>query len=245
MMKDAGHGSLYELIREVEALTPERAPLERLESAVMLADGLATLADQLVEHFIEVARSAGHSWSAVGNALGVSKQAAQQRFVGRLEMMRLASTSERRDLWGRFNDGARAAIVRGQEAGHSMRHNFIGTEHLLLGIMRTEAGIAARALRALDVNEQSVAERIAEIVPPGPPIDEPRLVHTPFTARSKNVLTLTLGEAMRLGHGYIGTEHILLALLAESEGVAAQVLHALGVTYARARAEILRLRGAA
>jgi ATP-dependent Clp protease ATP-binding subunit ClpC len=124
-------------------------------------------------------------------------------------------------VFERFTERARQVVVLAQDEARNLKHNYIGTEHLLLGLMREEEGLAARALEALDVSIDEVRAQVARVVGEG---EEVTTGQIPFTPRAKKVLELALREALRLGHNYIGTEHILLGLARENEGVAARVL---------------------
>jgi ATP-dependent Clp protease ATP-binding subunit ClpA len=141
-------------------------------------------------------------------------------------------------MFERFTERARRVVVHAQEEATGLNHNYIGTEHLLLGLMREEEGVAARALRELEISQDAVRERVVEIIGRG---SEPPSGHIPFTPRAKKVLELSLREALQLGHNYIGTEHILLGLIAEGEGVAAQVLIGLSGNLRRVRTKVLEL----
>jgi ATP-dependent Clp protease ATP-binding subunit ClpA len=141
-------------------------------------------------------------------------------------------------VFERFTDRARRVVVLAQEEARLLDHNYIGTEHLLLGLINEGEGIAAQALGALDVSLERVRHDIEEIIGRG---DRPPAGHIPFTPRAKKVLELSLREALQLGHNYIGTEHILLGLVREGEGVAAQVLQKLGADLARVRETVIEL----
>jgi ATP-dependent Clp protease ATP-binding subunit ClpC len=141
-------------------------------------------------------------------------------------------------MFERFTDRARRVVVLAQEEARLLNHNYIGTEHLLLGLIREDEGIAARALQRLDVSLEAVRSRVQEIIGVGASAQSG---HIPFTPRAKKVLELSLREALQLGHDDIGTEHILLGLVREGEGVAAQVLVRLGVDLARVRHEVVQL----
>ncbi len=143
-----------------------------------------------------------------------------------------------KDRFGRFTDQARHVMVLTQDEARLLNHNYIGTEHLLLGLIREGDGIAANALTGLGISLQAVRAHIEEIIGRG--MSAPT-GHIPFTPRTKKVMDLSLREALRLGHNYIGTEHLLLGLVREGEGVAAQVLVKLGADHARLREEVLRL----
>jgi hypothetical protein len=199
----------------------------------------------LLDHFVEQARDAGCSWSQIGSALGVSKQAAQQRHTATRSVARrlLTRLSERPrlgrgPLFGRFTDRARAVVVLAQEEARSFNHNYLGTEHILLGLLREDEGVAAKALASMGVPLGRVRDQVAKIIGEGP---TPPAGHIPFTPRAKKALELALREARALDHDYIGTEHILLGLLRGSEGVAGQILETLRVDHDRSRHVVLRL----
>ena len=142
-------------------------------------------------------------------------------------------------MFERFTDRARRVVVRAQEEARTLNHDFIGTEHILLGLVGEGQGLAAKALESLGVSMEAVRQRVEDIVPPGQV--EVRTGHIPFTPRAKKVLELSLSESKLLGHRYIGTEHILLGLLREGEGVAAQVLTALGADLDGTRERVVQL----
>jgi len=141
-------------------------------------------------------------------------------------------------VFERFTDRARRVVVLAQEESRELGHDHIGTEHLLLGLVRETEGIAAQALAALDVDLDVVRARVEERIGHGS--GQPK-GHIPFTPRAKKVLEMSLREALQLKHDYIGTEHILLGLLREGEGVACQVLMNMGVTLDVARQEVIGL----
>ena len=141
-------------------------------------------------------------------------------------------------MFERFTERARQVIVLAQEEARMLRHNYIGTEHLLLGLLREADGVAARVLGTLEVSLEEVRGEVSRIVGEG---DHESQGQIPFTPRAKKVLELALREALSLGHNYIGTEHILLGLMRESEGVAARILNDLDVDADRARQEVMRV----
>src|SRR5919202_1854460 len=143
-------------------------------------------------------------------------------------------------MFERFTERARKVVVLAQEEARHFNHNYIGTEHLLLGLLREDEGVAARALASLNVTLDEVREQVESIVGYG---EEGTGAQAPFTPRSKKVLELALREALQLGHNYIGTEHILLGLVRESECVAARVLSNLGVDPDKVRREVVRMLG--
>src|ERR671935_1993007 len=140
-------------------------------------------------------------------------------------------------MFERFTERARMVVVLAQDEARAFKHNYIGTEHLLLGLLREEEGVGARVLESLGVTAEGVRGQVARIVGVG---EEPTGGQVPFTPRAKKVLERALREAIGLGHNHIGTEHILLAL-AREEGVAAQILAGLDVSPERIRDEILRV----
>ena len=145
-------------------------------------------------------------------------------------------------MFERFTDRARRVIVLAQEEARMLNHNYIGTEHILLGLIHEGEGVAAEALESLGISLDAVRQQVEEIIGRGQqaPFDV-----IPFTPRSKKVLELSLRESQQLGHNYIGTEHILLGLIREGEGVAAQVLVKLGADLNLVRHEVTQLLAAA
>lgn len=211
--------------------------LERLKRAVALSHELSALGDQLLDHFIERARKGGCSWADIGKQLGVTKQAAQQRF--RMPWWRrLAGRRGVESPFEPMTDRARHSVVLAQEEARRLNHNYLGTEHLLLGLIREKDGVASRALWDAGVSVKLVRQRVESIIGRG---SSSVAGAVPLTPRVKKVLELAHKEAANLGHNYVGTEHILLALLTEGEGVAAEVLEQLGVEAARLRGTVLSL----
>lgn len=141
-------------------------------------------------------------------------------------------------MFERFTDRARRVVVLAQEESRLLNHSYIGTEHIRLGLIHERQGVAAQALAALGISLESVRTKVEEIIGAGV---SPPAGHIPFTPRAKKVLELSLREATQLGHNYIGTEHILLGLIREGEGVGAQALVKLGADLERARAAVIEL----
>ena len=141
-------------------------------------------------------------------------------------------------MFERFTDRARRVVVLAQEEARMLNHNYIGTEHILLGLIHEGEGVAAKALEALNISLEAVRSQVEEIIGQG---QQAPSGHIPFTPRAKKVLELSLREALQLGHNYIGTEHILLGLIREGEGVAAQVLVKLGADLNRVRQQVIQL----
>jgi ATP-dependent Clp protease ATP-binding subunit ClpC len=225
--------TVQQLVSSVAAT--EHTELDRVRAAVVMADDLGALGDEVVNHFVEAARGAGCSWSQIGAQLGVSKQAAQQAFV---------APPRRRGRFGRRPDGtfggrmgptARAAIKGAFEEAKELGHDHVGTEHLLL-TAGEGPGLAGVALRRLGVDQQAVRGHIADIL--GAPTTGSG--HPHFTPRAKKVLELGVRESIRLHADRAGSEHLLLGLVREGEGVAAQILvQRLGLDLAQVRQAVL------
>ncbi|WP_143232454.1 Clp protease N-terminal domain-containing protein, partial [Actinoplanes regularis] len=141
-------------------------------------------------------------------------------------------------MFERFTDRARRVVVLAQEEARMLNHNYIGTEHILLGLIHEGEGVAAKALESLGISLEGVRQQVEEVIGQGQQVPGG---HIPFTPRAKKVLELSLREALQLGHNYIGTEHILLGLIREGEGVAAQVLVKLGADLNRVRKQTIEL----
>src|SRR6201991_3488481 len=141
-------------------------------------------------------------------------------------------------MFERVTDRARRVVVLAQEEARMLSHNYIGTEHILLGLIHEGEGVAAKALESLDISLEAVRAQVEEIIGQG---QQAPSGHIPFTPRAKKVLELSLREALQLGHSYVGTEHILLGLIREGEGVAAQVLQKLGADLNRVRQQVIQL----
>ncbi|MFE7528872.1 Clp protease N-terminal domain-containing protein [Kitasatospora sp. NPDC057542] len=187
--------------------------LDQLSDAVIAADHLGELADHLIGHFVDQARRSGASWTDIGRSMGVSKQAAQKRFVPK-------DPGTPNDLdpsqgFSRFTPRARSVVVASQEEARKAGNAEITTAHLLLGLLAEPEGIGAKALAAQGVTPQAAREAVTAALPAA--VDTlPALI--PFDAESKKALELTFREALKLGHNYVGTEHILLALLELENG---------------------------
>jgi ATP-dependent Clp protease ATP-binding subunit ClpC len=141
-------------------------------------------------------------------------------------------------VFERFTERARQVVVLAQDEARALKHNYIGTEHILLGLLREEEGLAARALESLDVTLEEVRAQVSRIVGSGEEVTSGQI---PFTPRAKKVLELSLKEALSLGHKYIGTEHVLLGLVRENEGVAARILLDFGLDSEKLRNEVMRM----
>jgi hypothetical protein len=226
--------SVEQLIASVDA--SEFTDLDRVRAAVVMADDLGTIGDQVVTHFVEAARTSGCSWSQIGTQLGVSKQAAQQAFVDPIPRRgRFGRRPEMRPR-GRWSAAAKAVIVGAREQAGTLGHNHVGTEHLLLALAEG-SGVAATALADLGVTPDVVRTHMVEILGRGTGDGSLR---RPFTPRTKKVLELAVRESIRLQHDELRTEHLLLGLVREGEGVAAQILvQRLGLDLPRVRQAVL------
>ncbi|MFL6243758.1 MAG: Clp protease N-terminal domain-containing protein [Acidimicrobiia bacterium] len=227
--------SLAELIETVNDRSADQDALTRVAAAAEVSGEITSKADLLLGHFVEAARQAGRSWAEIGAALGVTKQGAQQRFVDRDAGTPAAAD----DRLVRYTSRARASVVRAREEALEMGHNYVGTEHLLLGVLGDPAAISVRVVAELGVAIDAVRKAVMEAAVPRSPYGAVA-ADLPFTPRARRVLDLTRGESLRLGHNYVGTEHLLLALVAEQDGIGGRVLREHGVDVDRARAEVIR-----
>jgi ATP-dependent Clp protease ATP-binding subunit ClpC len=142
-------------------------------------------------------------------------------------------------MFERFTDRARRVVILAQEQARMLNHNYVGTEHILLALIREGGGVAAQALESLGITEETARRQVEEVVGPGQ--TGPQRGHLPLTPRAKKMLQLSLREAIALGHGHIGTEHILLGLVREDDGAAIRVLNGLGVDPNRVRQQVIQL----
>jgi hypothetical protein len=229
-MSEQSGPRLDELIGAVRQGAPEGDVLGQLSGAVLLAEHLGELADHLIGHFVDQARRSGASWTEIGQSMGVTKQAAQKRFVPKDGGAAEASP------FSRFNDRARSAIAQSQGEAREGGQARIGTEHLLLGMVHDPAGVGVRAIVEQGVSLDDVRAAARGVQPP-PVEDVPSLI--PFGPQGKKVIELMVREALRLGHNYVGTEHMLLALHSEEAGSAGEILRGLGVDRDAAEAWML------
>ncbi|MEU2909617.1 Clp protease N-terminal domain-containing protein [Streptomyces massasporeus] len=208
---------LDDLIAAIKKVHEE--PLDQLQDAVIAADHLGDVADHLIGHFVDQARRSGASWTEIGKSMGVTRQAAQKRFVPK----------ESADLdpsqgFSRYTVRARNVVMTAHGESKAARNAEGVPEHLVLGLLAEPDGLAAKAIVEQGVPLDTVREAATAALPPA--VDEvPELV--PYGQAAKKVLELTFREALRLGHNYIGTEHILLALLEHENGEG--VLSGLGI----------------
>jgi ATP-dependent Clp protease ATP-binding subunit ClpA len=219
---------LDDLIEVIKKVHDE--PLEQLTDAVLAAESLGEIADHLIGHFVDQARRSGASWTDIGKCMGVTKQAAQKRFVPKVP-----TDSDALDPnagFGRFTPRARNVVVTAQNKAHAAGNNEIGTAHLLLGLFAESEGLAVKLLAGQGID----ADKLNAVVTLPPRVgDLPALI--PFDSRAKKALELTFRQALRLGHNYVGTEHILLALYEEEDDDG--TLHQLGVDKDRFETELV------
>ncbi|MFW3463452.1 Clp protease N-terminal domain-containing protein [Streptomyces microflavus] len=211
---------LDDLIEAIKKSNPDA--LEQLSGAVIAADHLGDVADHLIGHFVDQARRSGASWTDIGRSMGVTRQAAQKRFVTK-------KSEEAPDLdpsqgFGRFTQRARNVVMASHNEAKTAHNAEILPAHLLLGLLAEPESIAARVLTGQGVSPEAL-RAAATLALPAAADEVPELI--PYDADSRKILELTFREALRLGHNYVGTEHILLALLEfeDSSGV----LNGLGV----------------
>lgn len=204
--------NLEELIEQLETDLIDATVLDKVSEAQLRSASMAALGDQLVGHYVAQAKQEGASWSEIGDAIGVSKQAAQQRHSP--------------GIFERFTDRARHSIVLAQEIARNHRHGYIGTEHMLLGLLDEPKGLASQILveraGSVDAVRTAIETRLYEDgkkTPRG---------HIPFTPRAKSALEEALRAARELGHDFVGTEHMLLGLMAVPQGVAEVALLDMG-----------------
>ena len=219
---------LDELIAAIKKVHAE--PLEQLQDAVIAADHLGEVADHLIGHFVDQARRSGASWTDIGQSMGVTRQAAQKRFVPK------ESTGlDPNQGFGRYTLRARNVVMTAHNEAKAARNTEGRPEHLILGLLAEPDGLAAKAITAQGILLDTVRQAATAALPPAAE-EVPELV--PYGSDAKKVLELTFREALRLGHNYIGTEHILLALLEFENGEG--VLAGLGLDKATVEAELTK-----
>jgi Clp amino terminal domain, pathogenicity island component len=190
----------------IEGITKaHEQPLEQLANAVLLADHLGEVADHLIGHFVDQARMSGASWTEIGRSMGVTKQAAQKRFVPQAQGRGTADHG-----FERFTQSARNALIVAHNVARSTGHTLVRPEHVVLGALDAPDGLAARAVVAQGLSVDGVRQAVRAQLPPGEG-DAPELA--PYQAQTKKVLELAVRHSLRLGHDTVGTGHVLLALL--------------------------------
>jgi Clp amino terminal domain, pathogenicity island component len=219
---------LDELINAIKHVHPD--VLDQLADAVLAAEHLGEIADHLIGHFVDQARRSGASWTEIGKSMGVTKQAAQKRFVPRAE----PTTLDPSQGFGRFTPRARSAVVAAQNAAHEAGNGEIAPDHLLLGVLSDPGALATTLLHRQHVDTEALGAAVT-LPPAAADAERPELI--PFNGPARKVLELTFREALRLGHNYIGTEHMLLALLELEDD--AGPLHSAGVDKDRVDADLI------
>ena len=218
--------TLQELITTIQADAASDDPLEQLMAASQIVAELQETSDAVLGHFVDACRRNGHSWTEISGSLGVTKQAAHKRF----------------SFWKpnleRFTERARAALRAATDDARGLGHNYVGTEHVLLGLFEPSGGIAAVVLGDAGVTRARVEEKVLAVIPRGPAIGPD--LKLPFTPRAVASLDRTLTEALSLGHNYIGTEHLLLGLFGDTGSLATRVLTELGVSRDHVRAQVVQ-----
>ena len=212
--------TLQDFIVRVEGESDDGRPLSRLQTASSVAHHLEEIGDAGLGYFVDQARHAGHSWSEIGEALGVSKQAAQQKQSLRLSLGPNAPTFER------LTPRARHVVEAAEDVARALGHHEIGTSHLLLALYKEPQGIAARILTESGLTAKKAETAVLRHVDKGEGAPDGKLGHTP---RATAAHTAALAAAVGLGHNYIGTEHLLLGL-SSGDGVAARILQEHGLT---------------
>ncbi|GAB6900839.1 Clp protease N-terminal domain-containing protein [Kineosporia succinea] len=221
---------LDDLIQGIKKTHTE--PLEQLTGAVVVGDYLGEVADHLIGHFVDEARRSGASWADIGRSLGVSKQAAQKRFVPKGD----SEPVDTQDGFSRFTPRARTAVAHAHTAAQRAGNVQVAPAHLILGLAHVPDTLALRALAAQGVAVEALVEAATATLPAGGG-EVPALI--PFDGASKKVLELTMRTALRKGHAHVGTEHILLALAEYEDGRG--VLASLGASTERLEADIDRI----
>jgi hypothetical protein len=205
-------------------------PLDQLTDAVLAAETLDEVADHLIGHFVDQARKSGASWTEIGKCMGVTKQAAQKRFVPKVPIDSAALDPDAG--FGRFTPRARNVVVEAQNKAHGAGNAEIRPDHFLLALFTDPGGLAAKLLAGQGIDADAVNKAVT--LPPR--VDDlPALI--PFNGPAKKALELTFRQALRLGHNYIGTEHILLAMYEAEDDDG--TLHQLGVDKDRFERELV------
>ena len=197
----------------IDAITKTHSDaLDQLSDAVIAADHLGDIADHLIGHFVDQARRSGASWTEIGKSMGVTKQA-RKRFVPKVPGE--AAEIDANDGFSRFTLRAKKVVMSAQNEARAAGNDEIGPPHLILALLSEPDGLAAKAIHAQGVVPDTIRRTVAATLPPAAG-EVPSLI--PFDTQAKKALELTFREALRLGHNYIGTEHILLALLELEDG---------------------------
>jgi hypothetical protein len=221
--------TLYELITVVHQDAPSQDPLDLLATASRTITELSTMSDAVLDHFVAGARREGRSWTDISGVLGVSKQAAHKRY---------SITTQGLD---RFTARARNTVEASRTVALGLGHTFIGTEHLLLAQFTEPRSVASLILARHHIDQAAVQEKVLALIPGGAPLADTETAA--FTPRAAGALSAAVGEALKLGHNYIGTEHLLLALFEDTESVAFRILDGFDLDADGVRSEVVEVLG--
>ena len=217
--------SVEDMIATIRADAPSADPLAQLTTAAEAAAALESVADSALTHFVDECRRAGRSWSEISGALGVTKQAAHKRFTPTVPPFE------------RFTPRATAVLEDAVSQARRIGHNFVGTEHILLALVAQDDSVAVRVLDQVGVTSAAIEAQIASAFPAGGATS----ATPPFTPRANASINGAVREADQLGHGYVGTEHLLLALFTDGEALAAKILTQLGASYDGVRTRVIQM----
>ncbi|MFD3399630.1 Clp protease N-terminal domain-containing protein [Kribbella sp. NPDC058693] len=209
---------LQQLINTIKTDAGSDDELEQLATAAATISELTTTGDAALGFFVDRARGSGKSWVEISAVLGVSKQAAHKRF---------ADSWTARPAFERYTQRARSVVQAAADIARARNHDFIGTEHLLLGMYKEPGAIAAKVLVKHGITDESVLRAVDVESPAAEPSTEPKELdaeNPPYTRRAAHVLQGAVGEALTLGHNYVGTEHLLLAFYRDQAGIATKIL---------------------
>ncbi|WP_328998364.1 ATP-dependent Clp protease ATP-binding subunit [Kribbella sp. NBC_00709] len=209
---------LQQLINTIKTDAGSDDELEQLATAAATISELTGTGDAALGFFVDRARGAGKSWVEISGVLGVSKQAAHKRF---------ADSWTARPAFERYTQRARSVVQAAADIAGARNHDFVGTEHLLLGMYKEPGAVAAKVLVQHGITEESVLRAVDVESPAAEPSAEPKSLdgeNPPFTRRAAHVLQGAVGEALTLGHNYVGTEHLLLAFYRDQAGIATKIL---------------------
>jgi hypothetical protein len=213
------------MIDAIRADSPSTDPVEQLVTAAQMVAAIGEISDSALGFFVDQCRRSGRSWTEISSALGVTKQAAHKRFT---------TTEPTTEL---LTARAQAALFAAGQEAIRLGHNYVGTEHLLLGLLDARSSVAGHVLTDHGIARKAVRERVAAVVPPLPGYRAS--TPGPYTPRATQCLTRATSEALAMGHHYVGTEHLLLAVAADADGLAARILSELDTTHDDVRAAVI------
>jgi hypothetical protein len=231
---------LAQLITIVESQTKAGDALDRITAAEALVADLDRLGDRVIGYFVEQARAEGHSWSDIGAHLGVSRQAAQQRYTPRWSSLTLADLAQAGALT-QLTPRTRDCLQQAEGHARRLRHDAIGAEHILLAILENPDTLAVKALRETGADVDAIRTRLEAQLVPGT-ADSPAAI--PVSPQGRRCFGAAVSQALELGHNYIGTEHLLLGLLGDKQSAASQILTEHGADLTASRAAVRELLSA-